>query len=97
MQFQKPVAKCEVTIYKEGSTQQRRPLGPNVGLAAVLLERQRGSDVLLIGMDSNSSIGARGTSSDKTVGSHGKKLVTYSGERLRSYLAINDLTAVSTH
>ena len=45
-------------------------------------------------MDCNSPIGVRGRSAVKTVGKYGKKLVNYSGERLLSYLALNNLTAV---
>ena len=57
-------------------------------------------DVLLIGIDSNSSIGTmqRGENPTMTaVGPHGCKHLNPAGERFRTYLEVNGLTAATTY
>ena len=57
-------------------------------------------DVLLIGIDSNSSIGTmqRGENPTMTaVGPHGCKHLNPAGERFRTYLEVNSLTAATTY
>ena len=52
------------------------------------IARKKPDDILLIGMDCNSSIGVRGNTNTKVVGRHGKKTLNTPGVRLRSYLAL---------
>ena len=66
------------------------------------MQRMRAGDVLLIGTDSNASVGTRAfADEDETAGSgplgpHGISHVNKSGRRFRSFLATNNLVATST-
>ena len=62
--------------------------------------RKHADDLLLIGMDSNSSIGTmkrEGQEMMTAVGPHGIHHVNDAGERLRSYLDINNYVALTTY
>ena len=68
-------------------------------LDSCLARKVRG-DVLLIGIDSNSSIGTmqRGDNQSMTaVGPHGCRHLNPAGERFRTYLEVNGLTAATTY
>ena len=67
----------------------------------ICLSRKRSSDILLLGADTNSSMGCDrayiGTTNIlPTVGKFGIEHVNYSGRRFLSYLAVNDLLALTT-
>ena len=64
------------------------------------ISRKATDDILLIGMDSNSSIGTmkrNNLPSMTSVGPHGLNHLNLAGERLRSYLEVNSLVALTTY
>ena len=68
-------------------------------LDSCMARKSRG-DVLIIGIDSNSSIGTmqRGENPTMTaIGPHGCKHLNPAGERFRTYLEVNGLTAATTY
>ena len=68
-------------------------------LDSCLARKVRG-DVLLIGIDSNSSIGTMQRAENDlmtAVGPHGYNHLNHAGERLRTYLEVNGLTAATTY
>ena len=68
-------------------------------LDSCLARKVRG-DVLLIGIDYNSSIGTMQRAENEpmtAVGPHGYNHFNYAGERLRTYLEVNGLTAATTY
>ena len=60
------------------------------------IERRQKSDILIIGTDSNSSIGCAPEQTDGTIGMYGLDHVNESGKRFLSYLNINHLTVATT-
>ena len=64
------------------------------------LSRKTTEDILLIGMDSNSSIGTmkrNNLPNMPSVGPHGLSHLNPAGERLRSYMEVNNLVALTTY
>ena len=61
------------------------------------IDRRRSQDILLIGSDCNSSIGTSLTRESTVVGTYGLKHLNQSGRRLINFLAVNNMSAVSTY
>ena len=61
------------------------------------IDRRRSQDILLIGSDCNSSIGTSLTRESTVVGMYGLKHLNQSGRRLINFLAVNNMSAVSTY
>ena len=84
-----PVGKADPDTWEEFLTQLN-----------ACVARKHAGDQLLIGMDSNSSIGTmqrEGLEIMTAVGPHGNKHINAAGERLRSYLDVNNYVAVTTY
>ena len=61
------------------------------------IDRRRPQDILLIGSDCNSSIGTSLSKESTVVGSFGLQHMNQSGRRLINFLAVNNMSAVSTY
>ena len=61
------------------------------------IDRRKPNDILLIGTDCNASIGTSTGTETSAVGPHGLTHINQSGRRLRNFLAVNNLSAVSTY
>ena len=61
------------------------------------IDRRRPQDILLIGSDCNSSIGTSFSKESTVVGSFDLQHTNQSGRRLINFLAVNNMSAVSTY